>query len=125
MVMDTDAEEALARLLVAARSTRTLIEAVPPHLVPADAASAYRTAQRVAEATGEVRGGWKIGATAVDNLHELGAAQPIYGRITQHAILDITCRIPFDALMTRVLECECAFRTGKGLPRTAGGRAPA
>src|SRR3546814_1953676 len=101
MVMETDAEEALARLLVAARSTRTLIEAVPPDLVPADAASAYRTAQRVAEATGEVRGGWKIGATAVDNLHELGAAEPIYGRIPKHAILESPCRIPFDALMTR------------------------
>src|SRR3546814_4737408 len=68
-----------------------------------------------------VRGGWKIGATAVDNLHELGAAEPIYGRIPKHAILESPCRIPFDALMTPVLECEFAFRIGKGLPRMAGG----
>src|SRR3546814_15728297 len=68
-----------------------------------------------------VRGGWKSGATAVDNLHELGAAEPIYGRIPKHAILESPCRIPFDALMTPVLECEFAFRIGKGLPRMDGG----
>lgn len=110
------AEAELAALLVEARRTRTPIERLPERLVPPDEAAAYRVAARVSEALGEKMGAWKIGATAPDNLRDLGATQPIYGRVAAAALRASPCRLRVADLMTPVDECEFAFVLAGDLP---------
>lgn len=111
-----EAEAELAALLVEARRTRRLIERLEDRLVPPDEDAAYRVAARVAQQRGETVGAWKIGATALDNLRDLGATQPIYGRVAARAIRQSPCRLRFDELMTPVDECEFAFVLADDLP---------
>jgi len=115
-VKEASAEDALVHLLVDARRAGKPIERLPDDLVPPDEAAAYRVAARVTEAEGYAVGAWKIGATSFDNLRDLGAAQPIYGRVAADAIRHSRCRLPFDDLMTPVDECEFAFVLADDLP---------
>lgn len=114
--MSAQAEAILVTLLREARRSRRLIDRLPDDVMPRDEEAAYRVAARVAEESGLVVGAWKIGATALDNLRDLGAAQPIYGRIAKAAIHDSPCRLTFDDLMTPVDECEFAFVLAKDMP---------
>lgn len=118
------AEAELAALLVEARRTRQPIARLEDRLVPPDEDAAYRVAARVAQLrgegqTGEKVGAWKIGATALDNLRDLGASQPIYGRVAARAIRQSPCRLRFAELMTPVDECEFAFVLADDLPAQA------
>ena len=108
-------EEALVALLVEANRDRRLIERVPEPLLPRDENAAYRVANAVAARLGVDIGGWKIGATAAGNLHDLGASRPILGRIPRRNILRSPARLRFDALMTPVQECEFAFELAEDL----------
>lgn len=102
-------ERRLAELLEQAYRDHKTIDLLPPDLVPIDEASAYRVASDVIQRLKWDIGGWKIGATAVDNLHELGAARPIIGQIARESIVESPHRFVFDSLMTPVCECEFAF----------------
>ncbi len=113
----TEAE--LAALLVEARRTRTPIERLADRLMPPDEDAAYRVAALVAQTTGVKVGAWKIGATALDNLRDLGASQPIYGRVAASALRESPCRLRFAELMTPVDECEFAFVLADDLPARA------
>lgn len=116
--MSTQAEATLVALLREARRTRRLIDRLPGDVMPRDEDTAYRVAARVAEESGLVVGAWKIGATAPDNLRDLGATQPIYGRIARDAIHGSPYRLKFDELMTPVDECEFAFVLSEDMPGT-------
>ncbi len=111
----TAQEEALVGLLLEANRKRCLIERVPDRLLPRDEASAYRVAAAVGTRLGIDVGAWKIGATAANNLQELGAARPIVGRVPRGNIVRSPARLPFDQLMTPVQECEFAFELGDDL----------
>ena len=119
--MNTQAEATLVALLREARRSRRLIERLPSDVMPLDEDAAYRVAARVAEESGLVVGAWKIGATALDNLRDLGAARPIYGRIAKEAIHGSPCRLKFDDLMTPVDECEFAFVLAEDMPAQGTG----
>jgi 2-oxo-hept-3-ene-1,7-dioate hydratase len=108
-------EEALIALLLDANRNRRLIERVPEPLLPRDEGAAYRVANAVAARLGMDVGGWKIGATAANNLHDLGASRPIIGRVARSGILRSPVRLRFDALMTPVQECEFAFELAEDL----------
>lgn len=114
--MSTQAEATLVALLREARRSRRLIDRLPDDAMPRDEDTAYRVAARIAEESGLVVGAWKIGATAPDNLRDLGATQPIYGRIAREAIHGSPCRLKFDELMTPVDECEFAFVLAEDMP---------
>ena len=115
----SSSETELAALLVEARRTRRPIERLADRLVPPDEDAAYRVAALVAQTTAEKVGAWKIGATALDNLRDLGATQPIYGRVAAHALRRSPCRLRFADLMTPVDECEFAFVLADDLPARA------
>lgn len=108
-------EEELVALLLEAHRNRRLIDQVPAHLLPTEEASAYRVANAVGDRLGVDIGGWKIGATATNNLRELGAARPIVGRIPRCNIAHGPARLSFDGLMTPVQECEFAFELAEDL----------
>jgi 2-keto-4-pentenoate hydratase len=112
----TSPEAELAALLVEARRTRRPIERLADRLVPPDEDAAYRVAALVAQTIEERGSVWKIGATALDNLRDLGASQPIYGRVAAGAVRPSLCRLRFADLMTPVDECEFAFVLADDLP---------
>lgn len=117
----SESEEALIALLLDAHRNRRLIDRVPAHLLPTEEASAYRVAIAVSDRLGMDVGGWKIGATATNNLQELGAARPIVGRVPRRNIVRSPARLPFDMLMTPVQECEFAFELAEDLPARPSG----
>lgn len=114
-------EEALVALLLDAHRNRRLIDQVPAHLVPTEEASAYRVANAVSDRLGMDIGGWKIGATAANNLQELGAARPIVGRVPRRNIVHSPAQLSYDSLMTPVQECEFAFELAEDLERRPSG----
>ncbi len=112
----TPAQEELAQLLAAARREGRNAAALPPALVPADRATAYNVAERVAELLGWEQGGWKVAATNTDMQQRLRSAEPIYGRVFRQFILPSPAALPFAALVTPLVECEFAMVMGQSLP---------
>jgi len=115
----TPVEEELAGLLAAARREGRHAAPLPPELVPADRANAYRIAERVAGLLGWERGGWKVAATNTDMQQRLRSAEPIYGPVFRQFISDSPTDLPFAALLTPLVECEFAMIMGGSLPPRA------
>ena len=97
-----------ARMLVAARRERQLIERLPLDCRPGDLAAGYAVQAQVAEMLGAI-GGWKIGAADPGNtpLHAPIFAQEIHPSGVTLAAKDFTCAI---------IEAEIAFRLRQDLP---------
>lgn len=97
-----------ARMLVAARRERRLIERLPLDCRPGDLAAGYAVQAQVAGMLGAI-GGWKIGAADPGNtpLHAPIFAQEIHPSGVTLAAKDFTCAI---------IEAEIAFRLRQDLP---------
>jgi len=97
-----------AALLDAWRTGRQL-EALAPQLRPSSLAEGYDAQDRLIEAAGEARAGWKLGVGSPAQLRAGGLARPLVGQVTRprcHAD-GAVIQLPDDAPVT--VECEIAF----------------
>ncbi|TCH96438.1 hypothetical protein EJV46_20890 [Roseococcus sp. SYP-B2431] len=109
-------QDRLARLLVEANRTETLLHPEALQLAPLTEAEALEVSWRVWAALGHELGGFKVGATARDNIRTLGAHRPMLGRLRRDRIFRAPYTVGFDKLMAPVTECEFAFELAADLP---------
>ncbi len=95
-------------LLLDARRTGKLIDALPADLAPADLDEAYFIQNSIAAAVGEI-GGWKIGAPTPE-------ASPLFGPMPAAWMSESGSLLSGDRWRTRGLEAEIAFLLGADLP---------
>ncbi|MGF6485432.1 2-keto-4-pentenoate hydratase [Paraburkholderia sp. JPY432] len=96
----------LSQLLADARRSRTVLDALPPEQIPADADAAYAIQHEILSACGARIGGWKIGAKS--------ASGPIQGAPLPDTDLHADgARLSREGFAPLGLELEVAFRFGR------------
>lgn len=103
-----DKTAALAQRLLEARGSGAAIAALPPELVPASPAEAYRVQDLVARALGRIAG-WKVGAASPD-------AEPNCAPLFADLVAASPARFPAARFPLGGIEGELAFRFGTALP---------
>lgn len=111
--------EALAGLLADARREGRQLAALPPHLVPADAAEAYAVAALVEDRLDWTPLGWKIAGTNEAMRERLRLPEPIFGRSYARFRYDEPVRLPHCDLLDPIIEAEFLFQLGRDLPPRA------
>jgi 2-keto-4-pentenoate hydratase len=97
----------------------TQLEALPPGLVPAGRAEAYRV-QALLEGYSNVPiYGWKIAATSMAGQRHIGVDGPLAGRILGERVIADGGTCPLDNNLMKVAELEFAFKMGRDLPPRA------
>ena len=105
---DVDKIDALAKLLVAARTDGRALDGVPDELVPRDPAEAQLVDDHVAAITGWPVLGWKIGCTSEHAQQLLGSPGPFAGRV--YSVFQSGSTIGADRLVAEPsVEGEFAF----------------
>jgi len=94
---------------------RTRIEGLPPALVPADRAEAYRVQALIESYSSRPLFGWKIAATSLAGQQHIGVDGPLAGRILAERVLPDGGVCPLAGNLMRVAELEFAFRMGADL----------
>jgi len=103
-----DALTQATNLLLDARRTGVLLDALPLELQPVDLDEAYFIQDRIAEAFGEI-GGWKIGAPTPET-------SPLFGPMPAAWMYESGSLLSGSHWRTRGLEAEIAFLLGADLP---------
>ncbi|WP_149541205.1 2-keto-4-pentenoate hydratase [Siccirubricoccus phaeus] len=109
----------LAERLATARREGRQLAALPPALLPANAAEGYAVNQRVAACLGWEPLGWKIAATTPAMQARLRTDQPIYGRTYRRFALPSLAVLAHAALLDPLVECEFFVTLGADLPPRA------
>jgi 2-keto-4-pentenoate hydratase len=104
--------EDIVRILVEARRTGILIDALPDGSVPADLEEAHAAQMATAAALGETVGGWKV---AITKSGEVTRA-PLFGS----RMFSSPAEIPASLTPLLGIEVEIAFRFERGLAPRAG-----
>lgn len=115
--MDMTAQREFARLLASLRRDRRQQSGLAPHLVPPDAATAYRVAALVAEELDWPVRGWKIAAFKAEMQQALRTDQPIYGRT--FFVKETPVTVVHATLASPIPEVEYQAKLGTDLPPRA------
>lgn len=94
----------------------TQIDALPPELVPADRAEAYRVQALIETYSAAPLFGWKIAATSLAGQKHIGVDGPLAGRILAERVLADGAACPLGNSLMKVAELEFVFRMGEDLP---------
>jgi 2-keto-4-pentenoate hydratase len=94
----------------------TQLEALPPQLVPADRAEAYKVQAFLEDTSQAPLYGWKIAATSVAGQRHIGVDGPLAGRILAERVIADSGACPLGHNLMKVAELEFAFRMGRDLP---------
>jgi 2-keto-4-pentenoate hydratase len=94
----------------------TQIDALPPELVPADRAEAYRVQALIETYSSAPLFGWKIAATSLAGQKHIGVDGPLAGRILAERVLADGATCPLGNNLMKVAELEFVFRMGADLP---------
>ena len=97
----------------------TLIDALPPELVPADRAEAYQVQALIEAYSGQPLFGWKIAATSLAGQQHIGVDGPLAGRILAERVIADGGVCPMGNNLMKVAELEFVFRMGADLPPRA------
>ncbi len=97
----------------------TQLEALPPALVPAGRAEAYRVQALLEGYSQAPLYGWKIAATSVAGQRHIGVDGPLAGRILAERVIADGGTCPLGNNQMKVAELEFAFRMGRDLPPRA------
>src|ERR1700748_3220073 len=97
----------------------TQLEALPPDLVPADRAEAYRVQALLEVYSNAPPYGWKIAATSVAGQRHIGVDGPLAGRILAERVIADGGACALGNNLMKVAELEFAFRMGRDLPPRA------
>src|ERR1700748_3357900 len=96
------------------------LEALPPHLGPADRAEAYRFQALLEGYSNAPLYGWKIAATSIAGQKHIGVDGPLAGRLLAERVIPDGGMCPLGNNLMCVAELEFAFRMGADLsPRGA------
>jgi 2-keto-4-pentenoate hydratase len=114
--MTPDAMRAANDLLYRHWRDGTVLEALPPHLRPADRAQAYGVQAFLEDHSAAPLFGWKIAATSVAGQRHIGVAGPLAGRLLAERVVPDGGACPLGANRMKVAELEFAFRMGADLP---------
>lgn len=110
--LNQDAIDQAVSLLIAARRSGRLLDALPALAKPASAADAHAIQEATAAALGDAIGGWKV-AGSIDG-------QLVRGALLRSLIFDSPARVPVAVAPMMGVEAEIAFRFERDLP--AAGR---
>ena len=97
----------------------TQLEALPPKLVPADRAEAYRVQALLESYSRAPLFGWKIAATSVAGQRHIGVDGPLAGRILAERVIPDGGSCPLGNNLMKVAELEFAFKMAEDLPPRA------
>jgi 2-keto-4-pentenoate hydratase len=97
----------------------TQLEALPPALVPAGRAEAYRVQALLEGYSQAPLYGWKIAATSIAGQRHIGVDGPLAGRILAERVIADGDACPLGNNLMKVAELEFAFRMGRDLPPRA------
>lgn len=111
--------QAACALLYGHWADGTQLEALPPQLVPADRAEAYRVQALIEGYSQEPLYGWKIAATSVAGQRHIGVDGPLAGRILAERVIADGGACPLGNNLMKVAELEFAFKMRRDLPPLA------
>ncbi|HEY2011433.1 MAG TPA: fumarylacetoacetate hydrolase family protein [Rhizomicrobium sp.] len=94
----------------------TQLKALPPELVPADRAQAYRVQALLEGYSHAPLYGWKIAATSAAGQRHIGVDGPLAGRILAERVIADGGVCTLGNNLMKVAELEFAFRMGRDLP---------
>ena len=94
----------------------TQLEALPPALLPADRAEAYKVQALLEGYSKAPLYGWKIAATSVAGQRHIGVDGPLAGRILAERVIADGGACPLGNNLMKVAELEFAFQMGRDLP---------
>ena len=94
----------------------TQLEALPPKLVPADRAEAYRVQALLESYSRAPLYGWKIAATSMAGQRHIGVDGPLAGRILTERVIPNGGSCPLGNNLMKVAELEFAFKMARDLP---------
>jgi 2-keto-4-pentenoate hydratase len=97
----------------------TQLEALPPGLVPAGRAEAYRVQALLEGYSNVPLYGWKIAATSTAGQRHIGVDGPLAGRILGERVIADGGTCPLGDNLMKVAELEFAFKMGRNLPPRA------
>lgn len=93
----------------------TQLEALPPELVPADRAEAYRVQALLEGRSQAPLYGWKIAATSLAGQRHIGVDGPLAGRILAERVIPDGGACLLGNNLMKVAELEFAFKMGRDL----------
>ncbi len=114
--MNPEDMQAACALLYRHWADGTQLEALPPGLVPADRAEAYRVQALLEGYSRAPLYGWKIAATSVAGQRHIGVDGPLAGRILAERVIADGGACPLGNNLMKVAELEFAFRMARDLP---------
>jgi 2-keto-4-pentenoate hydratase len=114
--MSPEDMQAACALLYRHWADGTQLEALPPGLVPADRAEAYRVQALLEGYSRAPLYGWKIAATSVAGQRHIGVDGPLAGRILAERVIADGGACPLGNNLMKVAELEFAFRMASDLP---------
>jgi len=94
----------------------TQLEVLPPGLIPADRAEAYRVQALLEGYSRAPLYGWKIAATSVAGQRHIGVDGPLAGRVLAERVIADGGACPLENNLMKVAELEFAFRMASDLP---------
>jgi 2-keto-4-pentenoate hydratase len=114
--MTEDEMRAASDLLFSHWREQTRLDALPPHLRPADRAEGYRVQACVEAHTARPLFGWKIAATSEAGQKHINVDGPLAGRLLAERVIADGGVCPLGNNLMRVAEMEFAFRMAADLP---------
>jgi 2-keto-4-pentenoate hydratase len=114
------AAAAAARLLWETRLSGQTVQALPPGLLPTDAANGHAIQALLPVVTGRAVVGWKIAATSAAGQAHIGVSGPLAGRVLSGLVDRDGDTVSLTGNVMKVAEPEFAFHVGRHLaPRQA------
>jgi len=117
--MSPEDMQAACALLFRHWADGTQLEALPPKLVPADRAEAYRVQALLESYSRAPLYGWKIAATSVAGQRHIGVDGPLAGRILTERVIPNGGSCPLGNNLMKVAELEFAFKMARDVPPRA------
>jgi 2-keto-4-pentenoate hydratase len=114
--MTEDEMRAASDLLFSHWREQTRLDALPPHLRPADRAEGYRVQACIEANSTQPLYGWKIAATSDAGQKHINVDGPLAGRLLAERVIADGGACPLGNNLMRVAEMEFAFRMGADLP---------
>jgi len=114
--MDASQQQACCDLLYRHWRESTRLDGLPPELLPADRAEAYRVQACIETYTSHPLYGWKIAATSIAGQKHIGVDGPLAGRILAERVIEDGGSCALGNNLMKVAEMEFAFRMAEDLP---------
>ena len=115
-MLSEPAARTAAELLLKARGDHRRLERLPPECTPENIDDGMAIQNALAELWGLEVAGWKVGAASAAAMQMLRTDKPFPGRVFAPYLLDSPASVAASALHKCAVECEFAFRLGRGLP---------